>query len=276
MTRFLSDFEALVRDDAGIDLAAAALAFAREEYPDLRPNACLARLDGIAADAAARVPRGASPLEVVEGISACLHGDMGFRGNIEAYGDPRNSFLNEVIDRRLGLPITLCTVYVEVARRMGLPIVGVGMPGHFIAKYDDGVSEVLFDPFEGGQVLRREDCQARLDALYRGTLRLQDQHLAATPHRQVLARMLRNLKGVYQAASRLDQTLWVCDYLLAVLPSDPIERRDRGLVRFRLGDWDGSVDDLVRSLQGWPAGMPGREEVEGNLADIRRSRRKMN
>ncbi len=276
MARFLTEFEALVRDDATIDLASAALAFAREEYSELRPGAYLARLDGIAADAAGKARRSASPLEVVEDLSAFLHGELGFRGNIEAYGDPRNSFLNEVIDRKLGLPISLSTVYVEVARRMGLPIVGVGLPGHFIAKYDGGVSEILFDPFEGGRVLTRQDCQARLDALYGGALRLQDEHLAPTPPRQVLARMLRNLKGVYQASMRLDQALWVCDYLVATLPNDPFERRDRGLVRFRLGDWDGSVDDLTRSLQEWPAGVPGREVVEEHLADIRRGRRRMN
>jgi regulator of sirC expression with transglutaminase-like and TPR domain len=176
-----------------IDLAAVALEIARIAYPDLNAAPYLRRLDEIAA----QVESGRNdPLSVIEAINECLFERLGFRGNSEDYFDPRNSFLNDVLDRRTGIPITLSVVYMEVARRIDLAIFGVGFPGHFLVKHP-GDPEIIVDCFHQGKILLAQDCEARLEEVYGRPLPLAPEYLQVVNKKQIVTRMLQNLHAVY-------------------------------------------------------------------------------
>jgi regulator of sirC expression with transglutaminase-like and TPR domain len=183
----------LAGPDEAVDLAHASLLIACEEYPDLDVNRYVARLDEWGEELRVRVEQQAEPAVVASSINHLLFEQEGFRGNTKDYYDPRNSFLNEVLDRRTGIPITLATVYMEVARRAGIAISGVGLPGHFIVRLRGQGPGLLVDPFHGGALLSVEDCQARLDRIYEGRVKVEPSMLAACERKEILARMLRNL-----------------------------------------------------------------------------------
>ena len=145
-----------------------------------------------------------------------------FRGNVADYYDPRNSFLNEVLDRKLGIPITLALVYEEVARRIGLPLFGVGMPGHFLLKhYDVDGSQVILDPFHSGALLTLQECQQRLDQIYSGQMQLQSEFLSSVSRRRWLTRLLNNLKTIYLSGRNFRKALVMADLILAIYPRSP-------------------------------------------------------
>src|SRR5262245_49597953 len=180
---------------ADVDLAEVALLLAREEYADLDVEATLGELDAMAHDVR---PRLRGPLAArVTALARYLFHELGFRGNAQNYYDPRNSYFNQVLDRRTGLPITLSLVAMSVGARAGLTVQGVGLPGHFIAKAVEGADEVLFDPFHGGRLLTPSQCEALVE-------QVTGQHFCATaetltaasPH-AIVVRLLTNLKGVY-------------------------------------------------------------------------------
>jgi regulator of sirC expression with transglutaminase-like and TPR domain len=175
-----------------VPLAEAALAIAAEEYPRLEPKRYLEQLAELAAEVDARLPQRRDSATVLRALRAVLFEVHHFRGNDEAYYDPRNSFLNEVLERQLGIPITLAVVYIEVAARVGLKLLGVGFPGHFLVKYVVGGREVFIDPYHGGEILSGEECIARFHARAPGRT-LDPRHLEAVSARQILARMLHNL-----------------------------------------------------------------------------------
>jgi regulator of sirC expression with transglutaminase-like and TPR domain len=260
-------FAALVARPA-IPLAEAALAVALEEYPRLDPGRCLAVLDELAARAAARLPPGRSTADALRALRTVLFEEGGFRGNHEHYYDPRNSFLNEVLERRLGIPITLSIVYIEVAARIGVTVQGVAFPGHFLVKCAAGGREVLIDPFHGGEVLSAEDAVARLQARAPAHGEFDPRHLQAVGPRQILGRLLHNLKKIYVEASDDLRALWTIDRLILLAPDDAAERRDRGLVCARLGHAAAAVRDLAAYLEATPAA-PDRDEVAGLLAQLR-------
>src|SRR5215471_13834550 len=190
----LSEFTALVSssiEDERIDLARAALAIARTEYPHLDSDIYLAVLQGFAQRVRSRLARNPTAPETIHALNSVIFGEEHFHGNVEDYYDPRNSFLNEVLDRKLGIPITLALVYEEVARRIGLPLFGVGMPGHFLLKhYDVDGGQVILDPFHGGALLTLQECQQRLDQIYSGQMELQSELLSSVSRRRWLTRML--------------------------------------------------------------------------------------
>jgi regulator of sirC expression with transglutaminase-like and TPR domain len=259
-------FAALIERPA-IPLAEAALAVAAEEYPRLDPARYLAELDALAAAATARLAPRRTVADGLRALRAVLFTEAGFRGNEEHYYDPRNSFLNEVIDRRLGIPITLSIVYMEVAARIGLPVQGVAFPGHFLVKAAAGDREVFIDPFHGGEVLSADDCVERLRARApRGEF--DPRHLEAVGTRQILARLLHNLKKIYVEAADDVRALWVVDRLVLLLPDDAHEKRDRGLVCARLGHAAAATRDLAAYLAASPAAQD-RREVEAVLAQLR-------
>jgi regulator of sirC expression with transglutaminase-like and TPR domain len=242
-------FAALARlPDAKLDTALAALWIAAEEYPSLDPAVHLARLDALAAAAAPGLEGAWDDPERAERLLRFLHDEQGFVGNESSYDDPRNSFLNEVLERRTGIPITLSLVLVEVARRAGLPLSGVSFPGHFLVKLEGPELRVL-DPFHG-RVLEPSDCRARLhaalgvDAVFRPELHLR----AATP-REILVRMLTNLKHLYLRARDFGRTLACCERILLLLPDTPLELRDRGLVYERLECFAAAAHDLERFVE---------------------------
>jgi regulator of sirC expression with transglutaminase-like and TPR domain len=247
-----------------IPLAEAALAVAAEEYPALDAAGHLATLDGLAASVAARLSRPHTTADTLRALRTVLFEEAGFRGNAESYYDPRNSFLNEVLERRLGIPITLSIVYIEVARRVGLAVEGVGFPGHFLVRCDVGQRPVFIDPFHGGEVLPADDCLARLRA--RG-LDVDPRHLEPVGPRAILSRLLHNLKRIYVEASDDVRALWVVDRLLVLSPEDAAERRDRGLVCARLGNTAAARRDLEAYLAVAPAA-DDRAEIEDLLRHI--------
>ncbi len=228
-TRFAALLE---RDPPPLDEAS--LAIAEEEYPGLDADEYLVRLDALAERVRRKAPLGRSAT-ALHALRKVLFEEEGFRGNEADYGDPRNSFLNEVVDRRLGLPITLSILYIEVARRAGLELQGVGFPGHFLAKYVSGSgAEVFVDAFHGGEMLSADECVARYRARTGGR-DLDRRHLAAVAPRQILARLLFNLKRTYLERRDDIRAWWVLDRILLVAPGQLEALRDRGLVTARLG-----------------------------------------
>jgi regulator of sirC expression with transglutaminase-like and TPR domain len=250
--RARSRFAALLQRDP-VPLDEAALAIAEEEYPRLDADEYLVRLDGLAERVRRRAPQARRPGSALHALRKVLFEEEGLKGNEADYGDPRNSFLNEVLDRRVGIPITLCLVYMEVARRIGLPLQGVGFPGHFLAKYvsPSGI-EIFVDAFNGGEMLSADECVARYRARTGGR-DLDRRHLAAVAPRQVLARMLQNLKRTYLERNDHVRAYWVLDRILMLAPGHLEALRDRGLVSIRLGVALAAERDLEAYLSRAPA-----------------------
>lgn len=248
-------FEDLVSapDDDALDLARAALAVAQAEYPFLEPGPYLAQLDRLAREARERCPADAGLKERVAGLNKHLFQEQGFRGNLEDYYDPQNSYLSRVLDRKLGIPITLSLVYLEVGQRLGLPVVGVGLPGHFLVKVAGAHEEVLIDPFYQGAVLDRKECQRRLDAIYGGKVALSEQFLRAVGKREILARMLYNLKRIHLRAGDGERALVVLDMLLALQPHAFEDIRDRGMLLYRAACYAEALRDLRSYLEYLPS-----------------------
>jgi len=251
---------------ARIPLAEAALWIAREEYPDLDVESYLDRLDMLAEGARGRVaPR--PPEEAVARYNDFLFRENGFAGNRDDYEDPRNSFLNDVLDRRLGIPITLSLVYTEVGARAGLPVVGVGFPAHFLVKWLLP-HEVLIDPF-AGKVASRGECEQLLKSAYGPDARLEERMLAPATSREILARMLRNLKNCYLGRGELEHALGAVDRIVLVTPDDATELRDRGILHYRLECFAAALADFERYLELAPTdAMAG--EIRARLPELRR------
>jgi regulator of sirC expression with transglutaminase-like and TPR domain len=252
--------------DDQVDLAQAALLIACEEYPDLDVPRYLRRVDGLARAVASRLEDDPGPLSAVRALNGLLFDEEGFRGNLEDYYDPRNSFLNDVLDRRTGIPITLSTLYIEVGRRAGLPVEGVGLPGHFLVR----VNGTLVDPFHGGAVLSERDCQKRLDRIYGGRLRLDETMLAAWERKAILARTLRNLKAIYTKAGDFIRALNAVELLLRVDPGSLEEMRDRGMLHASLDCYALAAGELEEYLEKAGAA-PGSEQVRQKVAELRAS-----
>lgn len=254
-------FEALVAR-AAPPLAETALAIAEEEYPDLDTPAYLRRIAALAGEVEAGLAAPRTAAGVLRRLRAVLFEEHGFRGNDDAYYDPRNSFLNEVLDRRLGIPITLSVLYMEVAGRVGLTLQGVGFPGHFLVKHVSGGREIFIDPFHRGEILSADDCRQRLQQASPKRA-LDPRWLDAVSPRQIIGRMLHNLKKIYVETGDDVRALWVTDRLVMLAPGDPVERRDRGLVEARLGGIAAAVEDLEAYLAAAPAA-----EDAGKVRDI--------
>jgi regulator of sirC expression with transglutaminase-like and TPR domain len=266
-SRARARFEALTRRDP-VPLDEAALAIAEEEYPSLDPEEVLVRLDALGARVRARAPdprRSASALRALRWV---LVDEERLRGNEADYHDPRNSFLNEVLERRLGIPISLSVVWMEVARRAGIALDGVGFPGHFLVKYSapSGL-EAFIDPFHGGEMLSADECVARYRARTGGR-DLDRRYLSGIGARQILARMLHNLKRIYLQRRDDVRAYWVLDRILMLAPGQIEAVRDRGLVSARLGAAAAAVRDLEAYLARAPSS-PDADDVRGALAALR-------
>ena len=249
----LQQFAALVgpaREDESIPLAEAALAIARMEYPDLDAGHYLARLDEMAEQVRTRLRKNPTARESIALLNQVLFQEEGLRGNREDFYDPRNSFLNDVLDRKLGIPITLSVVYLEVARQIGFPVAGVGMPGHFLLKhYDVAGGELFIDAFDRGRILGPEDCQRRLDEVYGGQVDMRAEYLQPVTHREILGRMLNNLRQIYLRQKNGRKGLAVLDMLLAIPPGSPDLLRERALLRLDLDQYVGAAQDLGKYLK---------------------------
>jgi len=230
-------------------LAEGALLIAQEEYPSLDVAAYLRRLDAMAAVVSAHLGLEIDPHRIVAQLNAYLFDEEGFRGNLEHYYDARNSFLNDVLERKTGIPITLSVVYIELARQVGLPIVGVGLPGHFLVRYSAQPTVFWIDPFRRGQILGEADCQNLLARMYGPTLAWSEAYVQPVSDHAILQRILYNLKAIYVQQSDHRRALRVVERLLLLRPEALTEVRDRGLLQAQLGAMDAALDDLQHYLQ---------------------------
>jgi regulator of sirC expression with transglutaminase-like and TPR domain len=245
--------EAVNTSDGTLDLARAALYVAAEEYPQLVPEPYLHRLDLFAEQVKDRLNDETAPPVVLNEISKLLFEEEGFRGNTEAYYDPRNSFLNDVLDRRLGIPLTLGIVFMEVGWRLDLPLRGVNFPGHFLLRYEGEAFRLLVDPFHHGQIRFEDQAQELLDRVYGGSVPMQPEYLRAATKHDVLVRLLANLKTIYLNTRDDAKALAAIDRILLIRPDAAEEIRDRGMVLARTGNIDEAIEALTRYLETMPA-----------------------
>jgi regulator of sirC expression with transglutaminase-like and TPR domain len=234
------------RPDAEIDLAELLLHLARDEYSDLDIEAYLSELAGMAHEAK-RLLRGKLP-DRVHGLCRYLFHEMGFRGNTMEYYDPRNSYLNEVLDRRTGIPISLSILAMAVGRRAGLSVAGVGLPGHFVVKSMLDGEEVLFDPFHGGRQLSASDCEILVRQTTGMNFEANPTNLRALPLRWIVARVLTNLKAVYFHQEDYLRTIRVIQRMRQLTPHDPILHRDLGISLVQAGFPGKAIEHLQAYL----------------------------
>jgi regulator of sirC expression with transglutaminase-like and TPR domain len=262
-------------EDERIDLIRSALVIARTEYPALDIEEYAGRIERMARRAAALAAGpGASGMRAA--LNHVIFEEGNLRGNREDYYDPRNSFLNDVLDRGLGIPITLAIIYMEVAKRVGFLLAGVGMPGHFLLKhYGDDGQEILIDCFNHGDILSRQDCQSRLDEIYSGEMALRPEFLHPISRRQILTRMLNNLKTVYLSTRNFRKALTVADLILIIHPRSAEDVKQRGLLRYSMGMHALAAEDLDEYLKISPTASDG-EEVRQMSMSIRRMMALMN
>ena len=264
-------FRALARSPEGtVRLAEAALWIAALEYPGLDLPACLGELDRLGEAAARRIAPGDTADDAAATLAALLAGEAGFRGNADDYYDPRNSFLNDVLARRLGIPITLSVVYVDVGGRAGVDVRGVGLPGHFVVRLRRHRAARLLDPFNGGTVIGEADCHALVRRVHGPDARFDPAFLRDVGTVDVVARMLANLKGVYAGRADWTRALRTVECLVALRPEAPGEVRDRGVIRTKLGDVTGAVRDLESYLRAAP-GAADADDVRQRLRALRQS-----
>ena len=238
--------------EADLNLAEAALLIAQEEQPELDVAAYLGRLDALADSVRSRLPEAPSFAATIQALNTVLFEEEGLSGNQTDYHDPRNSFLNEVLDRKLGIPITLSLVYIEVGTRLGVPLVGVGFPGHFVVKYAGPDGETVLDPFQAGNRVSQAQMEDKLRAMYGPNNPFVGQLpklLAAVGKKDMLLRMLRNLKQIYTQKEDFGRALSVVERILLVAPDHPVEVRDRGAIHHRMGHQQLAVRDFQRYLQ---------------------------
>jgi len=262
-------------EDERIDLVRAALVVARTEYPELDTEAYALRVEELARQVSSLAPD-LHPQRTLTALNHVLFDEGRLRGNREDYYDPRNSFLNDVFDRGLGIPITLSIVYMEVARRVGFPLSGVGLPGHFLLKhYSAEGHEILIDCFNRGDILTRQECQSRLDEIYSGEMKLRPEFLHPISRRQILTRMLNNLKTVYLSTRNFRKALAIADLILVIYPSSAEDVKQRALLRYSMGLNRLAAEDLDEYLRIAPQASDA-EEIRQMALSIRRMMALMN
>ena len=244
-----------------IDLAWAALLIAASEYPELDVIAQMEVLDSLAAGAAKGMGDDGDPLSSVNNLSAYLFDEVGFHGNEAEYYDPRNSYLNEVLARRMGIPITLSVVCIEVGKRLGIPLEGVGMPGHFLLRHRDEPG-IYIDPFHRGILLSEDECAQLLRDATRTAVPWDKSYLTTVSNRELIARILRNLKGIYLNQHDHQRALGIAGLAVSLQPNIIGERRDRGLIHYQLGNHQAALEDLRIYLAASPPGV--------DTSDVRR------
>lgn len=262
-------FAALLRKGETPDIVEAALLAAAEEYPGLDPGRERTRIDRLGRELRRRVATLENPFARLDALRVYMFEELGFRGNEDEYYDPRNSFLNEVLDRRTGIPLTLSILYMEIARHAGFETRGVGLPGHFVVRVDEDGRRILVDPFHRGEVITEEDCRELVrratgrPSLYRPEL------LEGVSAREMLGRLLRNLKRIYLARDDHERALGAVERLLLVFPEESTELRDRGFLLAHLDRHGAAMTDLEAYLAQTPHA-PDAAAVRGRIAWLRR------
>jgi regulator of sirC expression with transglutaminase-like and TPR domain len=271
----LEYFAALVADDASLSLVEAAVSLAQDDFPRLDTQSVLAEIDSLAARLKRRLPADAVPVQRLRWLNRFFFQELGFAGNVNNYYDPLNSYLHSVLETRRGIPITLAVLYIEFATQIGLTARGVSFPGHFLVKLKMPQGEVVIDPFTG-QSLSRDELNDLL-APYKRDRGLQGDFdvplglfLQAASAREVLARMLRNLKEIHRGAADVRRLLSVLQRLVVLLPQVWEERRTRGIVYAELGDDAAAARDLTMYLENAPDAQD-RSAIAERLAGLGRA-----
>lgn len=271
----LEYFASLVQSDAEFPLFEAAVSLAQDEYPDLDVQQVLGEVDQLLARLKRRVPADAVPLQKLRAVNQFFFRDMSFRANVNNYYDPDNSYLNVVLRTRRAIPISAAVLWLELAQGMGLSARGVGFPGHFMVKVNLPKGQVVIDPLDG-QSLSREQLAERLEP-YRRQSGLVDEfevplglYLQASPPREIVARMLRNLKEIHRAQEDWGRMVGVQDRLLILLPQAWPEYRDRGLAQAELGHSVQAVQDLEVYLANVDEGLD-IDAIAARVAELRRA-----
>ncbi len=258
MTASLQTFEKILSEkEEKIDLARACLLIAQDAYPELDVERYMGEIESLALRLRTRLKNVGGVEERVIALNEFLYEDLGYWGNTDDYYDPRNSYLNEVIDRKTGIPITLAILYMEIGRRIGLPLEGVSFPGHFLVRLRLRGGVLIFDPFSGGAPQSEPELRQRLQRVIPEGVAADvsvaelplEQFLEPASNRQILARVLRNLKGIYRESDKPERLLQVLNRMLVVSPDAAAELRDRGFVYQRLECWRPALQDLTDYLQ---------------------------
>jgi len=264
--RLLAD--EIARSEWEMNLARALLLVAKEEYPQLSVELYLARLDQLAEEVKDRLADETAPLVLLDELIKTLYVRRKMSGNQKAFYDPRNCFLNDVLDRGLGIPLTLGIVMLEVGWRLGLPLEGVSFPGPFLIRYKGDALDLLLDPFDGGKVHFEDEAQEVLDGVYGGVVQLKVSFLRKADRRDMLQRLLTHLKGVYVNVGDHERALAAVERILLLTPTAPAENRSRGVLLARMGRHDEAVEQLDDYLRDSP-GAANTRRVEAMLRDLR-------
>lgn len=267
--------EGVGREDARIDLAEACLMIAQDAYPGLDVGRYLGEIERMALQLRARMPQSYKPEDRVLALNDFLFDHLGYYGNVDDYYDPRNSYLNDVIDRRTGIPITLSILYMEIGRRVGLPLEGISFPGHFMVRLRVRSGTLVLDPFACGAPQSEAELRERLKRVIPAELTAQapvaelrlEQFLEPASKRQILSRVLRNLKGIYRDKQSPERLLEVLNRMLVLSPEASAELRDRGYVYERLECWRPALKDLTDYV-GREPDAPDAQEVRVKLAEL--------
>lgn len=263
------EFERLLKREPRPDLVRVALEIAGDAYPGLDAGPYITLLDSLADRVRARTPRQAKPHQVLGQINWVLFVEEGFQGNVDDYYDPRNSYLNEVIDRKLGIPITLSLVYWALAERLGLDVGGVNLPAHFMLRAGRDGQAVYVDAFHGGALLDRHGCQRRISELLGHPVELTAQQLALCGPEIIVTRMLTNLKAIYFEADNYPAALPVQRRLAALRLNDPVEQRDLGMLCLQVDRPAEAIEPLQAYLDARPKA-PDANTIFGLLRAVRR------
>jgi len=264
-----ADFEQLVKQpEAALDLARAAMLVAAEADPNLDVDRQLHTLESWAEELRGRIDPEWNNLQKLARLRAFLFDDLKFRGDRRDYYDPRNSLLHEVMSRRLGIPLTLSILFMELGWRIGMPFEGVGFPGHFLVRLTGEQADLLLDPYRRGMTVHPEDCRRMLSDLSGGKMEFAEHHIASIGKRDMLARLLMNLKGAYLRAHQDELALAAVERLLLIHPEDLDELRDRGLLLYRLSRYRPALAVLESYLAARPDAAD-RERIATHAAELR-------
>ncbi|PYM20921.1 MAG: hypothetical protein DMD81_00950 [Candidatus Rokuibacteriota bacterium] len=273
MTPDLREFHEAVSTERDLDLAVAALLVARVEYPTLDPAPYLKRLDGLAAGVG--IPASRDGRRALDRLRRVLFEEEGFRGNADRYFDPRNSCLNDVLDEKFGIPITLSVLTIEVGRRVGLSLHGLGLPGHFMVAADVDGERLIVDPFNRGAILSRDDAESVVARALGQPVPLTDSHFVPTSKDAIVTRMLANLKSIYVQQENWTKAFEVIERLLLLDGAAPTHLRDRGTVLMKLGDFQSGAADWERYLTRYPQARDA-VKLRGQLKRIRQALASLN
>ena len=256
-------------NDSEIELGLGALLIAKDIYPQLDTGAYMELLDQMALEVKERIGETDEPSRQIAQLNHYLFEEKAFKGNQEDYYNPRNSYLNDVLDCKLGIPITLSVVYIEMSKRIGLPIVGVGFPGHFFVKHKGVHLETYIDPFHGGRILSDDALHEQLETVFQQPTPLQPEFLKQVSNREILARILRNLKQIYFKEKAYARTISASERIIWLLPDFAQEYQDLGYLYYKTHAYGKSLKSFEEYLRisGNP---PDREDIEENIGLLRK------